>query len=330
MNFLKRLSVLVLGIPVILSSATSFAASTATTAPTTDPGSGLSISPLHNQLNLDPGQSAILKINIKNITNNDVTAKAYVNDFKADNKTGNPVIITDPKLQLQTSIKKFVTATDVPLAVGEKKEVSVPVNIPAGATPGAYYGIIRYRAIPAGSTAPKEGEVSLSASVGTIVLIHVKGDLKEQAQLSALRVYDNNKSSTVFFHKPNKVGVEVSNLGNSFLQPFGKVTINNMSGKEVYSYEVNNSQPRSNVLPGSKRQFIDPIKNIGKPGRYTVNASIAINNGSDVLVSQKTFWYITSGFLIAIIAVLIVLVLITFLAYRQYKKSRRHTRRSHR
>jgi hypothetical protein len=327
MNFLKRLSFLVLSVLVLASAAPVLAASQPAG---TAPGSGLSISPLHNQLTLDPGQSTTIKLNIKNITKNDITAKAYVNDFKSDNNTGNPVIITDPKVQLPTSIKKFVRPTDVPLAVGEKKEVVVPVNIPQGATPGAYYGIIRYRAIPAGSLAPKEGEVSLSASVGTIVLIQVKGDLKERAQLSALRVYNGESSGTIFFHKPNKVGVEIANLGNSFVQPFGKITITNTSGKEIYSYEVNNNQPRSTVLPGSKRMFTNPIKNIDKPGRYTVNASIAVNNGSDVLVSQKTFWYITGSLLLAILGVLVLLIILTFLAYRQYRKSRRHTRRSRR
>jgi hypothetical protein len=83
-------------------------------------------------------------------------------------------------------------------------------------------------------------------------------------------------------------------------------------------------------LPGSKRLFIDPIKNIDKPGRYTVNASIALNDGSNVLVSQKTIWYITGGLLVALIAVLLLLVVLTFLAYRQYRKSRRHTKRSRR
>jgi hypothetical protein len=325
MNLIKRLSVLVLSAPIILSSMPVYAA-TANTAP----GSGLSISPLHNQLTLDPGQSSSLKINLKNITQNEVVAKAFVNDFQSDNKTGNPIIITDPNKQLQTSIKKFVHPSDVPLAVGEKKEVTVTISIPSDVTPGAYYGIIRYRAIPAGSQAPKEGEVSLSASVGTIVLVQVKGDLKQRAQLSALNVYNNNSSGTFFFKKPNKAGVEISNLGNSFVQPFGKVTVNNMSGKQIYSYEVNNSNPRSTVLPGSKRLFIDPIKNINKPGRYTVNASIALNDGSNVLVSQKTIWYITGGLLVALIAVLLLLVVLTFFAYRQYRKSRRHTKRSRR
>jgi hypothetical protein len=327
MNILRRLSVLALSVLLVLSSTPVLAATTNTN---TVPGSGLSISPLHNQLTLDPGQSTTIKVNLKNITRNDVVAKAYVNDFRSDNNTGNPVIITDPNKQLQTSIKKFVHPADIPLAVGEKKEITVPVTIPADATPGAYYGIIRYRAIPAGSQAPKEGEVSLSASVGTIVLIQVKGDLKEQAQLSALKVYDNNKSGTIFFKKPNKAGVEIANLGNSFLQPFGKVTISDMSGKEVYSYEVNNNQPRANVLPGSKRIFIDPIKNINKPGRYTINASIAIGNGSDVLVSQKTIWYLTGSFLVIIIAIIAFLIALTLFAYRQYRKSRRHTKRSRR
>jgi hypothetical protein len=327
MNILRRLSVLALSVLVVLSSTPVLAATTNTN---TVPGSGLSISPLHNQLTLDPGQSTTIKVSVKNITRNDVVAKAYVNDFRSDNNTGNPVIITDPNKQLQTSIKKFVHPADIPLAVGEKKEITVPVTIPAGATPGAYYGIIRYRAIPAGSQAPKEGEVSLSASVGTIVLIQVKGDLKERAQLSALKIYNNDKSGTIFFKKPNKAGVEIANLGNSFLQPFGKVTVSDMSGKEVYSYEVNNNQPRANVLPGSKRIFIDPIKNINKPGRYTVNASIAIGNGSDVLVSQKTIWYLTGGFLVAILAILAILIALTLFAYRQYRKSRRHTKRSRR
>jgi hypothetical protein len=326
MNIAKRLSILALGAGLFFNIFSGLASAATNTAP----GSGLSISPLHNQFTLDPGQTASLQINVKNITNNAVLAKAYVNDFKSDNNTGNPVIITDPNKQLPTSIKKFVHVQDVQLAVGEKKQVTVPVSIPADATPGAYYGIIRFRAIPAGSQTPAEGEVSLSASVGTIVLIQVKGNLKESAQLSALKVYSGNSSGTFFFKKPNKASVEINNLGNSFIQPFGKVALNNMGGKTIYSYELNNTNPRSTVLPGSKRNFIDPLKNINKPGRYTISASIALGDGSDVLVSQKTFWYITGWMLATVFIVLAVIAAATFIAYRHYKRSRRHNRKSRR
>jgi hypothetical protein len=330
MSIFKRISVLVLSFSILLTSAAAFAATTPPPIAGTAPGSGLSISPLHNQLNLNPGDTASLQINVKNITKNAVLAKAYVNDFQSDNNSGTPVIITDPNKTLPTSIKKFVHVQDVPLAVGEKKQVTIPVSIPAGSTPGAFYGIIRFRAVPAGSATPKEGEVSLSASVGTIVLIQIKGNLTERAQLSSLKVYNDGKSGTIFFKKPNKAGVEISNLGNSFVQPFGKVTVSNMSSKTIYSYEVNNTNPRSIVLPSSKRMFIDPIKNISKPGRYVLNASIATDDGSNVLVAQKTFWYLTGWMLALILVVLVVLILVTLLAYRQYRKSRRHTRKSRR
>jgi hypothetical protein len=322
MNLLKRLLVFGSLTALALNGLTAV-----TKAQTTAPGSGLSISPLHNQLNLDPGQAATIKLNLKNITTNPILAKAFVNDFTADNDTGNPVIVTDPNKTLPTSIKKFVKTENVQLAVGEKKEVAVPIQIPSDAAPGAYYGIIRYRAIPTGSQAPGEGQVSLSASVGTIVLIQIKGNLVEKAQLSSLNVYRDNNSGTFFFQKPNKVGVGIANLGNSFVQPFGKVVITDMSGKQVYSQEVNNTDPRSNVLPGSKRVFKDNIKGISKPGRYTVSASISFGDGSNVLVSQKHFWYITGWALVLVVAALAALIVLTYLAYRRYRKSKRHAKR---
>jgi hypothetical protein len=321
MNFSKRLLAFGLSTIFVFNSLAGAAA-----AQSSQGGSGLSISPLHNQLKLDPGASANIQLSIKNITQNAVLAKAYVNDFTADNESGTPILVTDTKQQVPTSIKKFVKPQDVPLEVGEKKQVTVPVNIPADASPGAYYGIVRYRAIPSGAKAPGEGEVSLSASVGTIVLIQVKGNLKEQAQLSSLKVYQGDDSGTIFLQKPNKVGVEISNLGNSFIQPFGKVVVTNSSGKQVYSYEINNSQPRANVLPGSKRTFKDPIKNISKPGRYKVTASITYGDGSNVLVSQKTIWYLTGWMLAVILGILIALILLTFFAYRRYRGAKRHTK----
>jgi hypothetical protein len=186
---------------------------------------------------------------------------------------------------------------------------------------------LRYQAVPAGANAPGAGQVSLSASVGSLVLIQVKGNLVEKAQLSGLRVYNGNRNGTFFFQKPNQVGVQISNLGNSFVQPFGKVVVTNTSGKQIYSYEINDVNPRANVLPGSRRVFKDPIKNIDKPGRYKVTASISFGDGSNVLVSQKTFWYLTGSMVAIALVVLAALAVLTFLAYRRYAKAKRHTKR---
>ena len=210
---------------------------------------------------------------------------------------------------------------------GEQKKVDLPVQVPKDTTPGAYYGIIRYKAVPVGENEPGPNEVSLSASVGSIVLITVPGDLREQAQLTNIQIYRGDGESTLFFRKPTKVGVELKNLGNAFIKPFGTVEIRDIRGKEVYSYQLNNTDPRASVLPDSTRIFVNDIKNVDKIGRYTVTASVSYGNGSQVLTLKKTFWYIPLWLAVVILMVLAVLVYLTFRAYRRYKLDRKRAYR---
>lgn len=288
-------------------------------------GSGLSISPTITEFTLHPGQADKLDITIKNITVNAIVAKAGVNDFQSDNVTGNPKIITDTSKQSANSIRNFILGLDnIPLAVGEQKKVTIAVQVPKNTPAGAYYGVIRYKAVPAttaAATAP--GQVSLSASVGTIVLITVPGNIREQVQLTGLHIFGGSKEkprdSGLFFNKPNQAGVSVRNLGNGFAQPFGTVEIKRTFGGSVYTYQLNNAQPRANVLPNSSRTFINPIKNIKFPGRYTMIASVSYGSGSDVLVLKKAFWYIPAWLMIALLVILAVLIILTLVAYRRYK-----------
>lgn len=285
-------------------------------------GSGLSISPTLSEYTLKPGQADKLDITLKNVTINDITAQSFINDFKADNTTGSPQIITDTTKISPNSIRKFIIGLDdVPLRVQEQKKITLAIQIPKDTPPGAYFGVIRYKAVPAGLNAPKEGEVALSASVGTIVLITVPGNLKEQVQLSDLHIYSGRSTGTFFFSKPTDVGVEVRNLGNGFAKPFGTVEVTKLFGdKTVYTYQINNTNPRGTVLPSSSRIFKNPIKNINQVGHYTVTASLTYGSGSDVLVLKKAFWYVP-GWLVAVIgAGLLILLLLTYRAYWRYRQ----------
>lgn len=294
------------------------------TAQQNQPGSGLSISPLHNRLNLDPGDSQNLTINLKNITTGSVVAKPFINDFTSDNQTGNPVIITDQKNRSPNSIQGFVSGLEnIPLEPNEQKKVNVTVSVPENVSPGAYYGIIRYQAVPVGSEEAGEGDVSLSASVATIVLIQVEGDLVNKIELSTIRVYRQDRDGVLFFNKPDQIGIEIKNLGNGFAEPFGSVIIEDMSGKTVHSYQVNTASPRANVLPSSTRIFKDKIEGVNKFGRYKVTASISYAGGADVLALQKTFWYIPLWLFLAIIAVLVIVLVAAYLAFRRFRHGRR-------
>jgi hypothetical protein len=286
--------------------------------------SGLSISPTLFELSVRPGEASKIDIRLKNITVNKIIAQAAINDFESDNASGNPKLITDPAKISPYTIRHFVQGLeDVPLEVSQQKTITLPIQIPADTSPGGYFGVIRYKAVPAGPNAPKPGEVALSASVGAIVLITVPGNVREQVQLSGLHIYRGGYDGTLFVRKPTHIGVEIRNLGNGFARPYGTVEVKNMSGKAVYSYQLNSANPRANVLPSSTRIFKDQIKNVSSPGRYTVTASVSYGSGSQVLALKQTFWYIPLWLVILIVVILLLLVLLAFGAYRRYRRDSR-------
>lgn len=293
-----------------------------------DSTSGLSVTPLLAEYTIKPNEAQTLEITLKNITSGDIIAQGFIEDFQPDNKTGNPQIITDANKRSPNSIRNFVRdLEDVSIPAGQQKKVSITLQTPGGAPPGAYFGVLRFKAQPANAREPQGGEVALSASVGTIVLVTVPGTIKEQVQLSAMRVYEKKKEAIFFLNKPDEAGIEVKNLGNGFTKPFGTVVVNDMFGSQVYQYQLNATNPRANVLPDSTREFRDPLKNISKPGRYTLIANVTYGTGGEILIGKKTFWYLPPWVVAIIVVVLLALAVSAAWAYRRYRRGSRHSYR---
>jgi hypothetical protein len=288
--------------------------------------SGLSISPLRQNLTLKPGQAAAIDITLKNITGGPIIAKAAVRDFRSDNVSGNPQIITNPNYSDPASIKSFLVGLgSVPLATGEEKTFEIPVQAPNNASPGAYFGLITYQAVPDNTTGTGgNNAVALSAAVGQLVFITVPGNVNQSLQINAVHVYKDKQGTQqggVLFTKPPKsVGVDLHNYGNAFATPFGTVIIQK-SGKQIYSYELNGGITRSLILPNSSRIFKNAISKIKSPGHYTVLVNASYGSGSDILTAKKSFWYVPMWLVIAIIVVVVLIVLVIFMVSRRFKKS---------
>jgi hypothetical protein len=290
-------------------------------------GSGLSISPTISEYTIKPGQSASLTITLKNITVDDVVAKGSINDFTSDNITGNPKIITDNSITSPNSIKKFVAnIDDVPLAKGQQKKIVLGLDVPKNTPPGAYFGIVRYRAVPKALNTPGPGQVALTASVGSIVLITVPGNLREQVQVNGLKVYRGARSGTFFIKSPTSIGITISNFGNGFVKPFGTVEVHDVFNKTIATYQFNNPKQPGNVLPNSQRTFQNNIKGVNKIGRYTVLASVSYGNGSQVLTLKKNFWYVPLWLVVILLAILAALIFLAVRSYRRYRRGSRHSR----
>ncbi len=284
-------------------------------------GSGLSISPTRTDLVVNAGATADLHISVKNVTGGSVIAKPFINDFAPDGKTGAPQLISDSSIESAYSIKKFIKdVNQFEFKAGETKNLTIKVTVPKNAAPGAYYGVIRYQAVP-DSKAPNNsggGQVSLTASVGSLVLIEVPGEIRQQASIETVSAYLNYKSGSIFIRKPNKIGIEINNLGNGFARPSGEVKVRDMSGNQVFSYKINDTNPQGVVLPNSTRIFKDAIENINSPGRYKIDVFISYVNGGEVYTKTATFWYIPLWLLAGGLIVILLLVLSVGLLYRNY------------
>lgn len=291
-----------------------------------DPASGLQISPTRTEVTVKAGSTETISVTLKNVTGGNIIAKPEINDFESDNNTGTPRLITDNNQKSVFTIKDFVgSIPDTPMSSGESKNIKVPLSVPKDQPPGGYFGVIRFIAEPISNNAENEGrQVTLTASIGHIVLVNVPGNVKEQLQLISLDAEKDGKAGSVFSSAPTSVALGLKNEGNSFSKPFGTIVIKDFKGKEIYRYEINNTDPRGNVLPGSTRVFHDQLQNVeGGLGKYKISASVSYGTGGDVLVSETTFWVIPMWFRIAVgllLLILIALIIFTIRRFRGHEK----------
>lgn len=301
-------------------------------------GSGLRISPTRTDLSLVPGDSREVTHTLTNVTQGAVTVEIVLRDFESDGITNQPQFFADENDVSRYSLREFVTLPDsFDLDSGQEQEVKFNVEVPANAAPGAYFGSIEYRASPKGQAG--DGQVALVASVGSLVLLEVPGDITEKIEITDVKAYIQSgsqlKAGSIFTKKPDVIGITINNLGNGFSQPFGKVRVADWRGNDIFEYELNDGPPRQNVLPESSRRFEEEFVNVevstvnGEqvtsesspvtwPGRYTIKGSISHGSSGTLFNVTGTFWYLPVWFIALVLGILALLGLLAWYMYRKY------------
>src|SRR5687768_18602990 len=83
------------------------------------PGNGLKVGPPRYELEIDKGGSQTVELFIENIISDPISIAAVANDFiPADNETGEPRILLDEELDLDSSFKPIVTLPSDPIVLG--------------------------------------------------------------------------------------------------------------------------------------------------------------------------------------------------------------------
>ena len=319
-KIIRSIAAISFAMALVLLGTTSFMNVNAQTTNTAS-GNGIKVSPVRTDLTITAGQSKTVTMNVQNITNSPAEFQAIINDFVPSGEAGQPALILDAnKFAPSHSLKRYIQPiTNVPLKAGENKDVKVTIVIPKDAAGGGYYGAVRFA--PAGEQGGKN--VTLSASVGSIILVKVPGDIKNDMKIDSLDVRKgvDGVGGSAFFttNKDLYSVVRFKNTGNVHEQPFGKIRLK-QGDKVLQEIEINNTEPRGNVLPDSVRRFNNELTKVPAFGKFTVEGNFGYGDNSQLVSGRTTFWVIPLALIVGVVVAIIVLLSLIFGLPRAIKR----------
>lgn len=286
---------------------------------------GYRLSPVRTDLDIDRGSSDTVTVYIQNASTAVENLQVVIDDFEAPtNETGYPALLLNGARAPDHSLQQFSTPLNpkFTLQPNQQEAVNVLIKIPPNAVSGGYYGAVRF--FPQGTTGNKN--VNLSASVASLVLVTVPGNLKQQVSIVGFGVSQGTSTTThsLFFSNKNLQAItRFNNSGNVQEQPFGKVVLKRGS-TVLGTYAVNNSLAPGNVLPDSIRLFSVGISKVGWYGKYKIEGNFGYGSKGQLLTASSTFYVIP---ILGVIIVVLVILLILFLIFGLPRVLRAYNRR---
>jgi len=313
------ISALALAFAVLLSllvSSHSYAQSTTNAANT------IKVTPVRTDIQIEPGKSKTVEVTVTNLTRSSISVTPVTNDFIAGDDRGTPALILDAdKFAPSHSLKRFMgqlsTAT---IPATQSKTFNVVITVPMNAQAGGYFGAVRF----APSDPASGGQVNLNASVASLILLTVPGDVIEKIQLNDFTIQQNGTNGTSFRTPDNlQAAFSFENQGNLQIGPFGKISVKK-GDKVVYSADFNSEVPRDVILPDSSRRWEVPLKDIEAFGHYDVIATFTYGTKNQTIEVTKSFWVIPQWVIFAaigaVVFLLLVAALVVFLVIRSRKR----------
>lgn len=290
----------------------------------------IKITPVRTDISVAPGASKKVQVTVSNITGAPITVSAIENDFVSADENGTPALILDANTYAPThSLKRFLSPIkNLTIPAGKGVTVDVTITVPATAQAGGYFGAVRFAPV-----SPEDGgQVSLSPSAASIILLTVPGPATEKLNLTDFTVQQNGKAGD-FFNTSTNIStlIRFENKGNLQEGPFGKITVKN-GKKVVSSSDFNVTDPRDQILPDGARRWTVPLNDLGKFGHYTVTATLTYGQKNQTIEVSKTFWVIPQYFIyiaigVAVLLIALIVFLIFFIRGRRKHRSRPHAMR---
>ena len=237
MKNVRRIALSALAFTIALSSLVPLSAFAANQ----DVGQALEIAPPVLNIKANPGEAVKTTISLRDVSTSPLVVRNQINDFVAAGEDGTPKLLLDENAEPSPySLKDWIQPLpEFTLKPREVNQLPVTINVPANAAPGGYYAVVRFTASPPGLDGTG---VSLSASLGTLILLRVNGDAKEAVSIEQFAATKNGDEKSLFESAPVTFLTRIRNSGSSHEQPSGQVAIKDMFGNAVANVNVNLNQ----------------------------------------------------------------------------------------
>jgi len=242
--------------------------------------SALGVAPAITELILTPGKKNQSVISVSNITNFPLPVKGNVKSFIGFDQKVTDEVFNQEIFDASAWIK--IEPADFILQPREKKEIKLIVSPPLKAEPGGHYATVYFQPLlPVEVLSPQTAY--LTARVGVLTFLVVKGEIQEKAFLSDPPKIPFRQFGPVDFKIP------FSNEGNIHLNPTGEVLIKSIFNKEVAKLSLSANKI---ILPKTTRDLEFNWEKRFLLGKYRAQINILYGTEHQKLTQELVFWVI--------------------------------------
>lgn len=292
----------------------------------------LSVSPSKLEISGDAGTQIKADMILLNDKDENQTFYSSYANFEAQGESGTPSFVR-PHEDLAVWMRVPDTLT---LAPFETKTIPLVITIPKDADPGGHFATVFWSTQPVADS--EHAQLSISGSLGILVLLRVNGDVTEGGTILSFGTKDSIKKYDAL---PVNFVYRFNNTGDDRVKPAGTIVIKNILGMTAATLDGNLNQ--GNVLPHSIRKFESIwAKNNTDPavvetvsgffdkvsyewhnfafGRYTANLSLVYSTKNLSDSASTTFFVFPWQLLIVIVVILLLLYIVLRKMLRAYNR----------
>lgn len=252
-----------------------------------------SLSPSVIELSASRGETVEAVVTVINTSVTEQIYFAGVMRFEPSEDGSSPVFLQDEVGSGEWPNWIVLAFSEFRVPANSKAELPFKVVVPSDVQSGGYYGAVTVSQAPSDIVA--DNGAMIEAKTAALVLLTVEGETVEKVEVLEL------VGSGPFVYR-------MQNQGNVHVTPVGMVTVKDMFGRTVASYDANPGGAR--VLPGTTRTYETQQSDQNSwftIGPMRAQLEVTYGRSEQTATAQTEFWYVPWKALVAVLVVLVAL-----------------------